>query len=587
MAHARLGRWMMKSSKLDLSRLRVVLIAAVLLPGVVHAVPLSQAAASCQADLAKALYVFQQKSLKAWAKCLDAELRGETCDDAVRDAAIDAARTKAVARIAKRCADAEIFDAPPGGTGFASDCALEAGAPSPDEAACAALPAADASQLGACLACWKTAEIGRLLSAIYPCLGAQIPDGAGLDCGVAPSACPDPVTARRDVACLLATSRATRAWMLAAEKARAKCLDRVRAGKSAGPCPDAAASAPLQKKAQKALTTIARSCATLPLFWDVCPIDEAGACEATIASSAELAGCVVDGAAQVAERMLCLQYPGADADGLSCAAPGCVPTGPDVCNGLDDDCDPETVDGAADPAIATPTPCDDPVESDACEEGIAICTEGALACTDPGDDDIANDAEHCGGCGLPCQANHATAAACSGGICTPTCELGWQDCDGEPRNGCEADRDGEALCAAAVDLGDVDGDDGGAGVARTGFGGAWFRVNMLENDLGDDNPAGVVSLTNPAGARFEVCAYCATCGAARFKCVTPAAGGSATIRLGRADDTPGAEDVLLFIEVAFVDAAAGSCGNWSLDVRGADASDDCTCDGTPNGDDCD
>jgi hypothetical protein len=61
------------------------------------------------------------------------------------------------------------------------------------------------------------------------------------------------------------------------------------------------------------------------------------------------------------------------------------------------------------------------------------------------------------------------------------------------------------------------------------------------------------------------------------------------MRLGRADDTFGDEDVLLYISVDYAsgNSVQASCGNWSLNVAGEDGADDCTCDGTPNGDACD
>jgi hypothetical protein len=62
----------------------------------------------------------------------------------------------------------------------------------------------------------------------------------------------------------------------------------------------------------------------------------------------------------------------------------CVPNGADVCNGIDDDCDATTEDGAADPALGTA--CDG-ADADACEEGtVTSCVGGALVCDDLTDD---------------------------------------------------------------------------------------------------------------------------------------------------------------------------------------------------------
>ncbi|MSP17112.1 MAG: hypothetical protein EXR73_10995, partial [Myxococcales bacterium] len=51
----------------------------------------------------------------------------------------------------------------------------------------------------------------------------------------------------------------------------------------------------------------------------------------------------------------------------------------DLCNGLDDDCDPASTDGTEDPGFGIA--CDG-ADSDLCAEGTRICTAGTLACND-------------------------------------------------------------------------------------------------------------------------------------------------------------------------------------------------------------
>lgn len=63
----------------------------------------------------------------------------------------------------------------------------------------------------------------------------------------------------------------------------------------------------------------------------------------------------------------------------------CTP-GPELCNGVDDDCDPTTPDGADEVGA----PCD-AGDVDQCEDGSWQCVGGALVCSD--DDDSAT--EHC------------------------------------------------------------------------------------------------------------------------------------------------------------------------------------------------
>ena len=61
---------------------------------------------------------------------------------------------------------------------------------------------------------------------------------------------------------------------------------------------------------------------------------------------------------------------------------GCTDGGPDrmdLCNGLDDDCDPASADGSEDPGFGVA--CDG-ADSDLCAEGTRVCTAGALTCND-------------------------------------------------------------------------------------------------------------------------------------------------------------------------------------------------------------
>ncbi|MEQ8459910.1 MAG: MopE-related protein [Sandaracinaceae bacterium] len=68
---------------------------------------------------------------------------------------------------------------------------------------------------------------------------------------------------------------------------------------------------------------------------------------------------------------------------------GCSPT-PELCDGVDNDCDPSTPDGAEDGDVGVA--CDGP-DADACEEGVTACEMGAITCSDLSDDSV----EVCGG----------------------------------------------------------------------------------------------------------------------------------------------------------------------------------------------
>lgn len=138
---------------------------------------------------------------------------------------------------------------------------------------------------------------------------------------------------------------------------------------------------------------------------------------------------------------------------------GCV-VGPEVCNGVDDDCD-----GAVDEPEDLPA---DPMNCGAC--GIVCAGEtplcqrdggGVLSCvamcsgglTECGGSCVDTETEpaHCGGCGSACALANATVDCVAAECVVGSCMAPYEDCDGADANGCEANLT-------------VDGNCGGCGV---------------------------------------------------------------------------------------------------------------------------
>jgi hypothetical protein len=99
---------------------------------------------------------------------------------------------------------------------------------------------------------------------------------------------------------------------------------------------------------------------------------------------------------------------------------------------------------------------------------------------------VATSAAHCGGCGLRCAVAHANAACNAGRCAVASCEAGWADCDGIAANGCEVDLNSESShCGACSHRCDVGTACSTGRCASVCSGGATFCVDRcarLESD---------------------------------------------------------------------------------------------------------
>ena len=81
---------------------------------------------------------------------------------------------------------------------------------------------------------------------------------------------------------------------------------------------------------------------------------------------------------------------------------------------------------------------------------VASCSPGQTACGANGENcvDTANDSRRCGSCTNVCPDPPRASPICQAGRCGFTCDAGFEDCDANPSNGCEASLAATSSCGS-------------------------------------------------------------------------------------------------------------------------------------------
>ena len=217
-----------------------------------------------------------------------------------------------------------------------------------------------------------------------------------------------------------------------------------------GDCDDATASVARCENAHGETACVEGAC--VPACddgWGDCDGDPGGGCEQSLTTGDHCGGCDVACDLPAAEETCALG---------ACQVVFCAPGSGD-CNALDDDgCERPfgTVSDCGDCGVGCgndhgSTACTGDLCAPVCDDGWADCDGNAgNGC----ETDIAAGVDDCGGCGHACGNPHG-GVACTGGACVPACDDGWASCDGDPDDGCETSTRTLARCGgcdAACDL---------------------------------------------------------------------------------------------------------------------------------------
>jgi hypothetical protein len=322
--------------------------------------------ALCQKTVAKQLYKFKRTYLKQNEKCLGKENKLDIpgpCPDTAAQLKIADTNSKVTATISDpaKCTMADLST-----IGYRSDCAYEA-ASGGVEANCAALPVTTTAEFAECMKCWKAAEMGEFIALLFASHATEICgtlDENSTTCSDLD--CTTPLPEQRNLGdtgendCQRGISRAGIKYLLKRAKILEKCL--LDGGTQSSCLADLDVQLKLQKAEESKQTGIKRKCGNrtpssstgfccqcgtgnacmviadrptceatsgcvvqegktcdggtlkcMPsheiTWWSNCP--ESDTCPgATLTTIDDLISCVDSSADQIADEVLCLQFPG-------------------------------------------------------------------------------------------------------------------------------------------------------------------------------------------------------------------------------------------------------------------------------------